>query len=74
MEEVAEHNKKDNCWVSFPFVVLVVFSSFLTSLFLRSSLLQQVVIQGQVLDVTEFLEDHPGGPSKHKLESPTKFI
>jgi len=35
MEEVAEHNKKDNCWV---------------------------VIQGQVLDVTDFLEDHPGGP------------
>jgi len=74
MEEVAEHNKKDNCWVSFPFVAVVVCSS-LTSLFLVPSFSRQVVIQGQVLDVTDFLEDHPGGPSKHKLESQSmKFI
>ena len=34
MEEVAKHNKKNDCWV---------------------------VVNGQVLDVTSFLKDHPGG-------------
>ncbi|KAJ3518497.1 hypothetical protein NMY22_g13644 [Coprinellus aureogranulatus] len=34
MEDVAKHNKKDDCWV---------------------------VVDGQVLDVTAFLPDHPGG-------------
>ncbi|GAA6005543.1 hypothetical protein JCM11491_003680 [Sporobolomyces phaffii] len=34
VEEVAQHNKKDDCWV---------------------------IIHGQVLDVTEFKQDHPGG-------------
>ncbi|KAF7795504.1 hypothetical protein EIP86_006666 [Pleurotus ostreatoroseus] len=33
-EEVAKHNKKDDCWV---------------------------IVNGQVLDVTDFLSDHPGG-------------
>lgn len=33
-DEVAKHNKKDDCWVT---------------------------INGQVLDVTKFLPDHPGG-------------
>jgi succinate dehydrogenase/fumarate reductase flavoprotein subunit len=33
-EEVAKHNKPDDCWV---------------------------IVNGQVLDVTEFLPDHPGG-------------
>ena len=33
-EEVAKHNKKDDCWV---------------------------IIGNQVLDVTQFLPDHPGG-------------
>lgn len=35
LEEVAKHNKKDDCWV---------------------------VVNGQVLNVTNFLPDHPGGP------------
>jgi len=35
LEEVAKHNKKDDCWV---------------------------VVNGQVLDATNFLPDHPGGP------------
>ncbi|EJD07163.1 fumarate reductase [Fomitiporia mediterranea MF3/22] len=34
VEEVAKHNKKDDCWV---------------------------IVNGQVLDVTEFLPEHPGG-------------
>jgi len=34
MEEVAKHNKKDDCWV---------------------------VVNGQVLNTTKFLPDHPGG-------------
>ena len=34
MDDVAKHNKKDDCWV---------------------------VVDGQVLDVTSFLPDHPGG-------------
>ena len=34
LEEVAKHNKKNDCWVA---------------------------INGQVLDVTKFLKDHPGG-------------
>ncbi|KAI9316695.1 FAD binding domain-containing protein [Dichotomocladium elegans] len=34
LEDVAKHNKPDDCWV---------------------------VVNGQVLDVTEFLPDHPGG-------------
>jgi len=35
LDEVAKHNKKDDCWV---------------------------VVNGQVLDTTKFLPDHPGGP------------
>merc|ERR1719261_2333107 len=34
LEEVAKHNKKEDCWV---------------------------VLNGQVLNVTNFLKDHPGG-------------
>ena len=34
LDDVAKHNKKDDCWV---------------------------VVDGQVLDVTSFLLDHPGG-------------
>jgi flavocytochrome c len=34
LEEIAKHNKDDDCWV---------------------------IINGQVLDVTKFLKDHPGG-------------
>lgn len=34
LEEVAKHNKDDDCWV---------------------------VVNGKVLDVTKFLDDHPGG-------------
>eukprot|EP00008_Paramoeba_atlantica_P006860 CAMPEP_0201487296 /NCGR_PEP_ID=MMETSP0151_2-20130828/12194_1 /ASSEMBLY_ACC=CAM_ASM_000257 /TAXON_ID=200890 /ORGANISM="Paramoeba atlantica, Strain 621/1 / CCAP 1560/9" /LENGTH=199 /DNA_ID=CAMNT_0047872295 /DNA_START=130 /DNA_END=729 /DNA_ORIENTATION=- len=37
LEEVAEHNKPDDCWV---------------------------IINDRVLDVTKFLEDHPGGDEK----------
>ena len=42
-------------------VFVFFFSRFKTEIFVGVGLLTQVVVEGQVLNVTSFLSEHPGG-------------
>jgi cytochrome b involved in lipid metabolism len=59
-EEVAKHNTKEDCWV------IVSRASFTSSFIIMEPLHCHISIfisqvEGKVLDVTNFLPDHPGG-------------
>jgi len=61
LDEVAKHNTKDDIWVRSSLSLRRSFSRPRLVLTCSLSPRSQIAVNGQVLDVTNFMQDHPGG-------------